>query len=462
MRPALRALRRELCEEVGLRSDMSVIALLGERLMQQLEEINEEQMRQKEAAMKAQIEAISEELRVKHAKRGHEKESNASSNELNPNKRQKRRKSQRCKKSNKRKQPRTIEPPINNYVTNESGAMWVCCTGVSFYNQPHIQCGKNKKHFEHRRCLKQSDIDEWKKSKSAYQCRLCSDDDYFEIDAPARDSDPNYESEDDEDENNDFQPPNANSNNENEPPALRKIYHCFEDTNIVLYGTSADKQYVQRIKTNHISSLVRNLNSKLVLAKNISLFSFLSPNKVIRVILQVHKDIHFKPSDYDTFTKDQVIDEYFQSIQYGESQINEICSMFPHIFEKERLICEWRLYRTGLYKANRNKQKYDHFWSQFLFDAAWTKSNPNLYILVSMMIVICLASVNCERGFSTMGIIKSSTRNTFLVSTVRHVMLIQKSKWNMNDWLGHLSLIVGKFRDMKERRGPYATRKRKR
>ena len=136
--------------------------------------------------------------------------------------------------------------------------------------------------------------------------------------------------------------------------------------------------------------------------------------------------------------------------------------MFPHIFEKERLICEWRLYRTGLYKANRNKQKYDHFWSQFLFDAAWTKSNPNLYILVSMMIVICLASVNCERGFSTMVIIKSSTRNTFLVSTVRHVMLIQKSKWNMNDWLGHLSLIVGKFRDMKERRGPYATRERKR
>ena len=30
MRPALRALRRELCEDVGLRNDMSVIALLGE------------------------------------------------------------------------------------------------------------------------------------------------------------------------------------------------------------------------------------------------------------------------------------------------------------------------------------------------------------------------------------------------------------------------------------------------
>ena len=84
------------------------------------------------------------------------------------------------------------------------------------------------------------------------------------------------------------------------------------------------------------------------------------------------------------------------------------------------------------------------------------EENSDLNVLVIMLIVVCLASVNCERGFSIMNIIKHILSNRMRVSLVSAIMSIKDSDWTITgDLMENEDKILTEFKSQKERRGEY-------
>eukprot|EP01083_Nonionella_stella_P227095 806007_1 len=80
-------------------------------------------------------------------------------------------------------------------------------------------------------------------------------------------------------------------------------------------------------------------------------------------------------------------------------------------------------------------------------------SNKYVHIVGLVLEIVCLASVNCERGFSLMNIIKTFLSNRLRVCLVSDLMTIKSSEWKLDyvvDVLG--DEIIGKYNAMKERR----------
>ena len=106
-----------------------------------------------------------------------------------------------------------------------------------------------------------------------------------------------------------------------------------------------------------------------------------------------------------------------------------------------------------------NKIKYRTFWYQYTSNDDCVESNEHLNTLVVMLIVVCLASVNCERGFSLMNIIKYWLSNRMRTELVDAILSIKDSGWTLNDEiLLHEKKIINKFKANKKRRGEYNTK----
>ncbi len=86
-----------------------------------------------------------------------------------------------------------------------------------------------------------------------------------------------------------------------------------------------------------------------------------------------------------------------------------------------------------------------------------------------MLVVLCLQSTNCERGFTLYNIICYWLTNRLRTSVVNDIMIIRNANWNVQYVVEHLTTdIVKKFKKIKERRGarenyqkrPYKKRKK--
>ena len=210
-------------------------------------------------------------------------------------------------------------------------------------------------------------------------------------------------------------------------------------------------------KKNHINILTKQLKGKLVLAKTIKLFQFLIPKHVLKIIIEL--DSSFEIKQYSSLTPKQVVIDLFNDLKYGEKYIEKICKLFPSLLDENELLIQCKTYRHHLLYAYFNNIKYTKYWYLYTSNEEWIGDNEDLYILVSMLIVVCLSSVNCERGFSQMNIIKSILSNRMLVNLVCAILTIKQSGWPLsNEILFYEDQIIEQFKEQKSRRCAYNTK----
>eukprot|EP01083_Nonionella_stella_P268015 905692_1 len=257
----------------------------------------------------------------------------------------------------------------------------------------------------------------------------------------------------DEDEDEEAVHPNEEAVHPND---AIKTNVCFAGSNIILYERSRSAEArVQKIKEDYIDTLVEQLKLKVVLAKKIALFKFLSPHYIVMTCTEL--DNEFKIEDYDLFTSDEQIIEYLNRIKYGESHIDKIRIIFPDLMDYDALKQEWTAHRHHVFIGHLKDLGYKQFWSQYLRNDGWTEANPDLTILALVLVVICLASVNCERGFSLMNIIKSILSNRLRVELVCDLMTIKGSGWSVDFAVDEKGdVVIDKYKQMKTRRGAVA------
>eukprot|EP01083_Nonionella_stella_P072166 194393_1 len=165
----------------------------------------------------------------------------------------------------------------------------------------------------------------------------------------------------------------------------------------------------------------------------------------------------FSIEDYDLFTSDEEIIEYLKRIKYGESHIEKIRTIFPDLMDYDSLLQEWTAHRHHVFIAHLKDLGYKRFWTQYLRNDVWMEANPDLTILSLILVVICLASVNCERGFSLMNIIKGILSNRLRVELVCDLMTIKGSGWGVQFVVDELGdVVIERFKAMKKRRDAVA------
>eukprot|EP01083_Nonionella_stella_P101401 287430_1 len=190
----------------------------------------------------------------------------------------------------------------------------------------------------------------------------------------------------DEDEDEEAVHPNEEAVHPND---AIKTNVCFAGSNIILYERSRSAEArVQKIKEDYIDTLVEQLKLKVVLAKKIALFKFLSPHYIVMTCTEL--DNEFKIEDYDLFTSDEQIIEYLNRIKYGESHIDKIRIIFPDLMDYDALKQEWTAHRHHVFIGHLKDLGYKQFWSQYLRNDGWTEANPDLTILALVLVVICL------------------------------------------------------------------------
>eukprot|EP01083_Nonionella_stella_P268016 905693_1 len=152
------------------------------------------------------------------------------------------------------------------------------------------------------------------------------------VDAEDRESDAQYDwTGDDDEEGEEEEEVRVDEGKENQNEDI-KTNVCFAEGNIVLYGRSASiEARIQKIKEDYIDILIAQLKLKVVLAKKIALFKFLSPHYIVMCCTQL--DNEFSIEDYDLFTSDEEIIEYLKRIKYGESHIEKIRTIFPDLMD---------------------------------------------------------------------------------------------------------------------------------
>eukprot|EP01083_Nonionella_stella_P177051 621229_1 len=155
----------------------------------------------------------------------------------------------------------------------------------------------------------------------------------------------------------------------------------------------------------------------------------------------------------DVYNYGRTCTNCFYSIDYGMKYLDEIQAILPVLVDWKVVRDEWTMHRHHVFIGHLQGLNYRQCWQQFLRDDGWNESNAQLRIAGLALEIVCLASVNCERGFSLMNIIKTFLSNRLRVCLVSDLMTIKSSEWKLDyvvDVLG--DEIIGKYNAMKERR----------
>lgn len=340
-------------------------------------------------------------------------------------------------------------PPRNNYLSL-SGHFWSCCDGTKRGTPARRACG----HHAHKECIE---------SSTAPPCSLCQPSD---SECDDRDSDIYYDTDEQDAVEEDAlaarleEDAALNVEISQHQSALKFVQ--IKGTNITLSSPNFElaNDHVSQIKDAHIELLRKNLSAKLVLAEKINPFKIFLPERLCIQIKRLDEDF-----DLDSLAQlvcdDESFIDYLDAIKYGEAEIELISGMFEHALDQRALMIEWQTFRYKLGEAWRCKLKYKAVCGLYLNDDVWTTSNPNLSIIFTILVVLALSSVNTERAFSGMNIIKTWLTNRMSVSLVSDVLLLKEAKlcpwdrWTVRVVATQfLEQIVDEFKKIKERRGP--------
>ena len=94
---------------------------------------------------------------------------------------------------------------------------------------------------------------------------------------------------------------------------------------------------------------------------------------------------------------------------------------------------EWPAVRGRLVKMKHLDQTVFQTWQQLLSEKSFTDNNPNICKLAQIFLVNLTASVECERGFSKLNIVKTKLRNALTTETCDVLMRISISGPELND-----------------------------
>lgn len=209
--------------------------------------------------------------------------------------------------------------------------------------------------------------------------------------------------------------------------------------------------FIDRVVLSYLEVLIGSLEERVKTSKIISLFKVFIPDYAFIEICCSKQN--YTKSDYASKRERK---KMLKEIKFGEKQIKKIGELFSFI-DAVQLMKEWKQFRIEILDASENSS-----WT-FL---SWTKyvlCNPNfaqyemIIEAVAAMTVAPTSSVNCERGFSLMNLIKTYLLNGLQTNALNDRMVIASNKKEYNiEWFMENKLKIAElFEKMKARKGPY-------
>ena len=117
------------------------------------------------------------------------------------------------------------------------------------------------------------------------------------------------------------------------------------------------------------------------------------------------------------------LDEEGYSAGYGVDNIEELAAHFcPIIVNQEDTLSEWNLWKMVVKGTLKDKSCQEVL--QLLISSSNAILYPNLAALASVALVLPMSTVDCERGFSALGRIKTKLRNRLLEATLNQLLFV--------------------------------------
>lgn len=180
---------------------------------------------------------------------------------------------------------------------------------------------------------------------------------------------------------------------------LDKIPKNFEESfefesHIVSDGMKQREKFGNLIKE-FLNSIISNVKDRLGDMEKISIFNILIPSNLPN-----------SPHELE---------------MYGRDEIKEISKLLR--FDSSELLSEWAIFKNIMYKRCKGtnlKELVD-----FVFINEMADEYPMICSALEYAITIPLHTVDCERGFSALNLIKTDTRNRINLSNVNNILMIK-------------------------------------
>ena len=238
-------------------------------------------------------------------------------------------------------------------------------------------------------------------------------------------------------------------------------YARWRDTNI--YFTNYDEAhdgYIDEVMLDYLEALIASFKERVKTAKNLSLFKILLPEFTLAIIFRLKSD--FNCREYEGDCK-RAVKKFLRTICFGDEQIKKIGNLFDFV-DSSQLLNEWDSFRVILYLAATNKQKWTfQSWTQsILTNESHQENYPMIVSCFAVLVVSPSTSVNCERGFSLMNLIKTYLLNRLLTEQLNNRMTIasNKKQYGIGWYMDRQNEIAQRFNSIKDRRGPYQKNKK--
>ena len=120
------------------------------------------------------------------------------------------------------------------------------------------------------------------------------------------------------------------------------------------------------------------------------------------------------------------IHEEGHSAAYGEDDIQHLTAQFaPTVVDKDATLTEWRTWKETMRKDNtvegKSAQEVVHL---LVSTPSHVLLYPNLASLACAALVLPMSTVDCERGISALGRIKSKLRNRLAETSLNNLLFI--------------------------------------
>lgn len=112
---------------------------------------------------------------------------------------------------------------------------------------------------------------------------------------------------------------------------------------------------------------------------------------------------------------------------FGDSEILKMYELLAchesYKTKKDQLQSEWSIFREFMFNRCRN-MNFESFLSFIHVNDFICEQYPLIYSLIEYAAVIPLQTVDCERGFSRMNLVKTELRNRLLIENVNNLLMI--------------------------------------
>jgi hypothetical protein len=179
-------------------------------------------------------------------------------------------------------------------------------------------------------------------------------------------------------------------------------------------------------------ALIKALKNRFPSIDNLTDFEVLAPS----IIKQLHGN------ELDLFGCEQLKKflNYYQESQYIDNNGNIEINMSQFKKEDDSIFQEYNTYKHLVHNEYKNME------DETIFQKICSSNFfPNLSKLLCIFLAIPLDSVECERMFSAINLIKTKQRNRLESETLNDLMMIYKNGPPMNNSISKWPLKIGKM-----------------